>query len=166
RGCRGRRSGYAQPLRPRRDRPLGAKDRRLHGRRGGVPDARRRRRDRRDADGESLRRARSALSSSRDPGRPDPDGTPPRRRARTARRRHRAGRARAGAEVACSAHRGGIMSTEIRMPRLGHSMTEGTLVAWLAKPGDPVHAGQIVLTIETDKAEYEVEAPVDGLLAE
>jgi pyruvate dehydrogenase E2 component (dihydrolipoamide acetyltransferase) len=58
------------------------------------------------------------------------------------------------------------MSTEIRMPRLGHSMTEGTLVAWLAKPGDRVHAGQIVLTIETDKAEYEVEAPVDGLLAE
>jgi pyruvate dehydrogenase E2 component (dihydrolipoamide acetyltransferase) len=58
------------------------------------------------------------------------------------------------------------MSTEIRMPRLGHSMTEGTLVAWLAKPGDRVHAGQIVLTIETDKAEYEVEAPVDGLLAD
>jgi pyruvate dehydrogenase E2 component (dihydrolipoamide acetyltransferase) len=58
------------------------------------------------------------------------------------------------------------MSTEIRMPRLGHSMTEGTLVAWLAKPGDHVHAGQIVLTIETDKAEYEVEAPVDGLLAD
>jgi len=52
------------------------------------------------------------------------------------------------------------------MPRLGHSMTEGTVVAWLAKPGDRVHAGQIVLTIETDKAEYEVEAPVDGLLAE
>jgi pyruvate dehydrogenase E2 component (dihydrolipoamide acetyltransferase) len=58
------------------------------------------------------------------------------------------------------------MSTEIRMPRLGHSMTEGTVVAWLARPGDRVQAGQIVLTIETDKAEYEVEAPVDGLLAE
>jgi pyruvate dehydrogenase E2 component (dihydrolipoamide acetyltransferase) len=58
------------------------------------------------------------------------------------------------------------MSTEIRMPRLGHSMTEGTVVAWLAKPGDRVHAGQIVLTIETDKAEYEVEAPVEGVLGE
>jgi pyruvate dehydrogenase E2 component (dihydrolipoamide acetyltransferase) len=56
------------------------------------------------------------------------------------------------------------MPTEIRMPRLGHSMTEGTLVAWLAKPGDAVRAGEIVLTIETDKAEYEVEAPADGLL--
>ena len=52
------------------------------------------------------------------------------------------------------------------MPRVGHSMTEGTLVAWLAKPGESVQAGQIVLTIETDKAEYEVEAPADGLLAE
>jgi pyruvate dehydrogenase E2 component (dihydrolipoamide acetyltransferase) len=56
------------------------------------------------------------------------------------------------------------MATEIRMPRLGHSMTEGTLVAWLPAPGDAVHAGQIVLTIETDKAEYEVEAPTDGVL--
>jgi pyruvate dehydrogenase E2 component (dihydrolipoamide acetyltransferase) len=58
------------------------------------------------------------------------------------------------------------MATEIRMPRLGHSMTEGTVVAWLAKPGETVHAGQIILTIETDKAEYEVEAPADGLLSE
>ena len=58
------------------------------------------------------------------------------------------------------------MATEIRMPRLGHSMTEGTVVAWLAKPGDTVHAGQIILTVETDKAEYEVEAPADGLLSE
>ncbi len=58
------------------------------------------------------------------------------------------------------------MATEIRMPRLGHSMTEGTVVAWLARPGDTVHAGQIILTIETDKAEYEVEAPADGLLSE
>jgi pyruvate dehydrogenase E2 component (dihydrolipoyllysine-residue acetyltransferase) len=58
------------------------------------------------------------------------------------------------------------MATEIRMPRLGHSMTEGTVVAWLAKPGDTVHAGQIILTIETDKAEYEVESPGDGLLSE
>jgi pyruvate/2-oxoglutarate dehydrogenase complex dihydrolipoamide acyltransferase (E2) component len=58
------------------------------------------------------------------------------------------------------------MATEIRMPRLGHSMTEGTVVAWLAKPGDAVRAGQIILTIETDKAEYEVEAPADGLLSD
>lgn len=58
------------------------------------------------------------------------------------------------------------MATEIRMPRLGHSMTEGTVVAWLAEPGAAVEAGQILLTIETDKAEYEVEAPSDGLLSE
>jgi pyruvate dehydrogenase E2 component (dihydrolipoyllysine-residue acetyltransferase) len=58
------------------------------------------------------------------------------------------------------------MATEIRMPRLGHSMTEGTLVAWLAEPGATIHAGQILLTIETDKAEYEVEAPADGVLSE
>jgi 2-oxoglutarate dehydrogenase E2 component (dihydrolipoamide succinyltransferase) len=56
------------------------------------------------------------------------------------------------------------MATEIRMPRLGHSMTEGTLVAWVPARGEAVRAGEIVLTIETDKAEYEVEAPADGVL--
>ncbi len=58
------------------------------------------------------------------------------------------------------------MATPIRMPRIGHAMTEGTVVAWLAPAGGPVRAGEAVLTIETDKAEYEVEAGADGTLSD
>lgn len=57
------------------------------------------------------------------------------------------------------------MATEIRMPRIGHSMTEGKVVAWLVEPGSAVRAGAAVVSVETDKAEFEVEAPADGLLA-
>jgi len=58
------------------------------------------------------------------------------------------------------------MPTEIRLPRIGHSMTEATIVAWHVKAGDTVKSGQPIVTIETDKAEYEVEAPADGVLSE
>jgi len=44
-------------------------------------------------------------------------------------------------------------------------MTEGTLVAWRVEPGARVRAGEVVLVIETDKAEVEVESPADGVLA-
>lgn len=57
------------------------------------------------------------------------------------------------------------MPAEIRMPRIGHSMTEGKVVAWLVEPGAAVRAGAPVVAVETDKAEFEVEAPADGLLA-
>ncbi len=43
------------------------------------------------------------------------------------------------------------------MPSLGADMTEGTVTRWLVKPGDQVHRGDIVVEIETDKADMEVE---------
>jgi pyruvate dehydrogenase E2 component (dihydrolipoamide acetyltransferase) len=43
-------------------------------------------------------------------------------------------------------------------------MTEAQLVTWHAAPGSSVRSGETVLTIETDKAQYEVEAPCDGRL--
>lgn len=43
------------------------------------------------------------------------------------------------------------------MPSLGADMTEGTVTRWLVKPGDPVRRGDIVVEIETDKADMEVE---------
>ncbi len=58
------------------------------------------------------------------------------------------------------------MPTPIRIPRLGHSMTEATVIAWLVPKGVEVRAGQPVLSIETEKAEYEIEAPADGRLSE
>ena len=50
------------------------------------------------------------------------------------------------------------MAVEIVMPRLGWTMEEGTLVEWLRKPGDTVQAGEVLLTVETDKAINEVES--------
>ena len=51
------------------------------------------------------------------------------------------------------------MARVIAMPRLGLKMTEGTVIEWRVAPGDLVLAGQVVLVIESDKAEVEVEAP-------
>ncbi|MAT06712.1 MAG: dihydrolipoamide acetyltransferase [Acidimicrobiaceae bacterium] len=53
---------------------------------------------------------------------------------------------------------------EILVPKIGMTMTEATIVEWLVASGDSAAAGQSVLTIETDKTEIEVEAPVDGIV--
>jgi pyruvate/2-oxoglutarate dehydrogenase complex dihydrolipoamide acyltransferase (E2) component len=61
------------------------------------------------------------------------------------------------------------MSTEVSIPRLSMSMTEGTLSEWLVSSGDEVAAGTPLYVIETDKVESEIESPVAGrvtLLAE
>jgi pyruvate/2-oxoglutarate dehydrogenase complex dihydrolipoamide acyltransferase (E2) component len=56
------------------------------------------------------------------------------------------------------------MSTPISIPKLGVSMSEGTLVEWLVADGDTVQAGDILYRIETDKVENEIEAPVAGVV--
>src|SRR5579885_3198642 len=53
----------------------------------------------------------------------------------------------------------------IQMPKLGHAMTEGTVLRWHKRAGDKVAQGDPVLTVETDKAEVEVEAPAEGVIA-
>lgn len=50
------------------------------------------------------------------------------------------------------------------MPRLGLSMVEGTVTEWRARPGDAVTRGQILLIVESEKAEVEVEAFASGVL--
>jgi pyruvate dehydrogenase E2 component (dihydrolipoamide acetyltransferase) len=50
------------------------------------------------------------------------------------------------------------------MPRLGMTMEEGTIVAWPVAPGASVRKGEIVLVIESEKAETEIEAIEDGIL--
>ena len=57
------------------------------------------------------------------------------------------------------------MSTQILMPALSPTMTEGKLAKWLKKVGDEVHAGDVIAEIETDKATMEVEAVEEGKLA-
>ncbi|MEL0090003.1 MAG: 2-oxo acid dehydrogenase subunit E2 [Rhodospirillales bacterium] len=57
------------------------------------------------------------------------------------------------------------MATEILMPALSPTMTEGKLAKWLVKEGDEVRAGDLIAEIETDKATMEVEAVDEGIVA-
>ena len=56
------------------------------------------------------------------------------------------------------------MSTQILMPALSPTMTEGKLARWLKKVGEDVRAGDVIAEIETDKATMEVEAVDEGTL--
>jgi len=57
------------------------------------------------------------------------------------------------------------MATQILMPALSPTMTEGKLSRWLKKVGEPVKAGDIIAEIETDKATMEVEAVDEGVIS-
>src|SRR5438132_9963522 len=50
------------------------------------------------------------------------------------------------------------------MPRLGWTMEEGSVVEWLKKDGDLVQQGEIIFTVEGDKAVSEVESFESGIL--
>lgn len=56
------------------------------------------------------------------------------------------------------------MPTEIRMPRLTDTMTEGAVVAWRKQEAEPVRAGEVVADVEADKTTVTLEAPEDGTL--
>ncbi|MDB5570770.1 MAG: odhB [Hyphomicrobiales bacterium] len=58
------------------------------------------------------------------------------------------------------------MSTEIRVPTLGESVSEATIAKWFKKPGEAVKADEPLLELETDKVTLEVNAPASGVLAE
>ncbi len=57
------------------------------------------------------------------------------------------------------------MSTQILMPALSPTMTEGKLAKWLKKVGEDVRSGDVIAEIETDKATMEVEAVDEGTLS-
>ncbi|GAA3663928.1 MULTISPECIES: pyruvate dehydrogenase complex E1 component subunit beta [Acetobacter] len=56
------------------------------------------------------------------------------------------------------------MATQILMPALSPTMTEGKIARWLKKEGDTITAGDVLAEIETDKATMEIEAIEDGIL--
>jgi pyruvate dehydrogenase E2 component (dihydrolipoamide acetyltransferase) len=58
------------------------------------------------------------------------------------------------------------MPTEITMPKLSDTMTEGTLLAWNKVVGERVERGDILAEVETDKANMELETFVSGVLLE
>lgn len=58
------------------------------------------------------------------------------------------------------------MATEVKVPALGESITEGTLAQWLKKSGEAVAADEPIATLETDKVSVDVPSPTAGVLAE
>ncbi|QIQ85784.1 2-oxoglutarate dehydrogenase complex dihydrolipoyllysine-residue succinyltransferase [Erythrobacter sp.] len=58
------------------------------------------------------------------------------------------------------------MATEIKVPALGESVTEGTIGEWLKQPGDPVEADEPIASLETDKVAVDVPSPVAGVMSE
>ena len=58
------------------------------------------------------------------------------------------------------------MATDVKVPALGESITEGTLAEWLKQPGEAVAADEPIASLETDKVSVEVPSPVAGTMAE
>lgn len=55
---------------------------------------------------------------------------------------------------------------DIIMPKMGESVSEGTIIKWHKKPGDKVKRDEIIFEISTDKVDTEIPAPADGVLSE
>ncbi|MCL6739617.1 2-oxoglutarate dehydrogenase complex dihydrolipoyllysine-residue succinyltransferase [Sphingomonas sp. RB56-2] len=58
------------------------------------------------------------------------------------------------------------MATDVKVPALGESITEGTLAQWLKQPGEAVAADEPIASLETDKVSVEVPSPVAGTMSE
>jgi len=58
------------------------------------------------------------------------------------------------------------MATEINVPTLGESVTEGTIGEWLKQPGEAVAVDEPICSLETDKVAVEVPSPVAGIISE
>ncbi len=58
------------------------------------------------------------------------------------------------------------MKVNVAMPKMGESLTEGTIIAWLKAVGDTVKRDEIIYEITTDKVDTEIPSPVDGILVE
>jgi len=56
------------------------------------------------------------------------------------------------------------MAEQIILPKIGFSMTEGTIAEWLFEDGAQVKAGELLYLLESDKSVQEVEAPASGTL--
>src|ERR671934_60491 len=57
------------------------------------------------------------------------------------------------------------MPVSVTMPRLGESVTEGTVTRWLKQEGDRVEADEPLLEVSTDKVDTEIPSPASGVLA-
>ena len=55
---------------------------------------------------------------------------------------------------------------EIKLPKMGESISEATIINWLKNPGDYVEAEEVLVEVATDKVDNEVPSPVSGILKE
>src|SRR5204863_172625 len=55
-------------------------------------------------------------------------------------------------------------TVEIQMPQMGESVTEGTVLEWHKREGEPVAEGETVVEVSTDKVDAEVPAPASGTI--
>ncbi|GAA0504451.1 MULTISPECIES: 2-oxoglutarate dehydrogenase, E2 component, dihydrolipoamide succinyltransferase [Streptomyces] len=67
---------------------------------------------------------------------------------------------------AAAAPAGGAEGTDVVLPALGESVTEGTVTRWLKEVGESVEADEPLLEVSTDKVDTEIPAPVAGTLLE
>ncbi|WP_190817503.1 2-oxoglutarate dehydrogenase, E2 component, dihydrolipoamide succinyltransferase [Saccharopolyspora pogona] len=68
--------------------------------------------------------------------------------------------------AASTAPAGGAAGTDVNMPALGESVTEGTVTRWLKQVGDTVEVDEPLLEVSTDKVDTEIPSPVAGTLLE
>ena len=61
---------------------------------------------------------------------------------------------------------GAASGTEVKLPQLGESVTEGTISRWLKQVGDTVEADEPIVEVSTDKVDTEIPAPTGGVLLE
>ncbi|NNC63317.1 MAG: 2-oxoglutarate dehydrogenase, E2 component, dihydrolipoamide succinyltransferase [Gammaproteobacteria bacterium] len=59
-----------------------------------------------------------------------------------------------------------MAKVEVKMPQMGESITEGTIITWHKQPGDPIEQDETLLEIGTDKVDTDVPAPEAGVLSE
>ncbi|MEV0056551.1 2-oxoglutarate dehydrogenase, E2 component, dihydrolipoamide succinyltransferase [Saccharopolyspora shandongensis] len=72
----------------------------------------------------------------------------------------------APAPAAAPAPAGGATGTDVNMPALGESVTEGTVTRWLKQVGETVEVDEPLLEVSTDKVDTEIPSPVAGTLLE
>jgi len=59
-----------------------------------------------------------------------------------------------------------MSKTEFKLPKMGESITEGTIINWIVQPGESFEEGDIIVEVGTDKVDNEVPAPYSGTLIE
>ena len=56
------------------------------------------------------------------------------------------------------------MAEAVKMPKWGVSMEEGTILEWMLEPGEEVAQGEVLASVESEKAQMELPSPVSGVL--